>query len=130
MHHEHTPEKPQDTLTGNAWIMPSPESARAVYQTLLSNVLLKRPEDWSLTSGYFNDQPVLVFLWEPALSAEVMATVTRVVTTAGGKEVKGEARESILVQIRGRRKKVMDHSPVDTVVMRHSKGKVWWEFDN
>jgi len=114
-------------LHGNAWTLPSAQVARSVYEKILSRFLLGRPEDWTLVSGYFSERPGLAFLWESSLDPELVKKVIEVIVLAGGAEMKGEAKDTLLMEIRGRRKMVLDRSPGDTVVMRHPKGKVWWE---
>jgi len=115
-------------LNGNAWTLPSAQVARSAYEKILSQFLLENERYWTLVSGFFNEQPVMVFLWEDSLGSELVKKVVEAIEMAKGEEVKGEAKDTLLMQIQGRRKRVLRKNPVDIVVMRHPKGKVWWEF--
>jgi len=116
---------------GNAWVLPSAAAAKTTYQTLLPQLLDRSPEDWSLVSGFFQRQPVLVFLWTLTVAPRLAATVCRTILTAGGQELAAEAKEPLLAQILARRVGLQaKEGPFDTLTAHHPKGKLVWDLDD
>jgi hypothetical protein len=110
--------------------MPSPAAAKAVYEPLLKRLLECNPEDWSLVSGFFHQKPMLAFLWEPSLDAELVASAARLVTLAGGEELAEEAQQTLLTQILARRAGLHAKEPFETLVAHHPKGKPIWDLED
>lgn len=112
---------------GNAWLMPSAAAAKATYDTLLKRLLARNPEDWSLVSGFFHHQPVLAFLWEPHLDAELVASVAQVATIAGGEELEENAKQILTRQLSFRRRGLKAKENFETLIAHHPTGKPFWD---
>lgn len=117
-------------LNGNAWILPSEEASLAVYETTLEKLLPDHPEDWSLVRGFCQGKPMLALLWEPTTNLEAAERVGELVLLAGGLELQGEAKETLLSQIRARREGLKARESFDALIMHHSQGTVWWDFED
>ena len=115
---------------GNAWAMPSAAVAKITYHSLSPQLLDRSPEDWSLVSGFFQRNPVLVFLWTLAVAPRLVATVQRTIRTAGGVELDEEAKTLLLSQILARRLGLQAKEPFDTLTAHHPKGKPVWDLDD
>ena len=116
---------------GSAWAMPSAAVAKTTYHTLLPQLLDRSPEDWSLVSGFFQRQPVLVFLWTLAVAPWLVATIHRTILAAGGQELAAEAKEPLLTQILARRVGLQaKDGPFDTLTAHHPKGKLVWDLED
>src|SRR5712691_11770457 len=87
----------------NVWRMPSAAAAKTVYQTLLKQFLDTKPAEWSLVSGFFQQQPVLAFLWDPIRNAAMAKAVEQAATDAGGQEMAEDAKTALLSQLLARR---------------------------
>ena len=96
----------------------------------LTQLLDRSPEDWSLVSGFFQRNPVLVFLWTLAVAPRLVATVQRTIRTAGGVELDEEAKTLLLSQILARRLGLQAKEPFDTLTAHHPKGKPVWDLDD
>ncbi len=113
---------------GNVWCMPSAAAAKTVHQTLLNQFLDKNPADWSLVSGFFQQQPVLAFLWDPTRNADMAKVVAQTATDAGGQELEENAKETLLTQLLARRVGLQaKEGPFDTLTAHHPKGKPVWD---
>src|SRR5262245_45000639 len=88
---------------GQVWHMPSAVVAKSVYQGLLKQFLDKNPAEWSLVSGFFQQQPILAFLWDPARNAEMAKSVALAARDAGGQELEEDAKAALLSQLLARR---------------------------
>ncbi len=115
---------------GNVWVMPSAAAAKTVYQTLLNRFLDKNPAEWSLVSGFFQQQPVLAFLWDPTCNAAMAKAVTQAAIGAGGQEMEAEAKEILLTQLLTRRVGLQAKEPFDTLTAHHPKGKPVWDLND
>lgn len=116
---------------GNVWVMPSAAVAKTVYQTLLNQFLDKNPAEWSLVSGFFQQQPVLAFLWDPTHNAAMAKAVAQAATGAGGQELEAEAKETLLTQLLTRRVGLQaKEGPFDTLTAHHPKGKPIWDLED
>ena len=118
------------TLQGNTWQMPSAAAAKATYETLLKRLLTRTSEDWSLVSGFFQRRPMLAFLWEPRLDAELVASVARLIVVAGGQELEDEAKATLLAQLRFRRRGLKAKEDFETLVIHHPKAKPFWDLED
>ena len=113
---------------GNVWVMPSAAAAKTVYQSLLNQFLDKNPAEWSLVSGFFQQQPVLAFLWDPSRNAVMAKAVEQAATSAGGQELEESAKETLLTQLLTRRLGLQaKEGPFDTLTAHHPKGKPIWD---
>ncbi len=115
---------------GNVWVMPSAAAAKTVYQGLLNQFLDKNPADWSLVSGFFQQQPVLAFLWDPTRTAAMAKVVAQAATGAGGQELEAKAKETLLSQLLTRRVGLQAKEPFDTLTAHHPKGKPVWDLED
>ncbi len=122
-----TKKKPPLLFEGDVWVMPSAAAAKEVYQTLIVRFLDKTPAEWSLVSGFFHQQPVLTFLWDPTRNAPMAAEVARLARLAGGQEIEDEAKAELLAQLLSRRLGLQAKEPFDTLVAHHPKGKLVWD---
>ncbi len=114
---------------GNVWVMPSAAAAKTVYQGLLKQFLDKNPADWSLVSGFFQQQPVVAFLWDPTRNAAMAETVAQAATGAGGQELEEDAKATLLTQLLTRRVGLQAKEPFDTLTAHHPKGKAVWDLN-
>lgn len=113
---------------GNVWVMPSIQAARDVYRKLLAPFLETKPAEWSLVSGFFQQQPVLAFLWDPSRNAAMAKAVAQAASDAGGRELEAEAKETLLTQLLTRRLGLQaKEGPFDTLTAHHPKGKPVWD---
>jgi hypothetical protein len=123
-------EKPPLIFEGNAWVMPSLQTAREVYKNLLARFLDTKPTEWSLVSGFFQQKPVLAFLWDPARVADMADSVAQAVTVAGGVELAEVAKATLLSQLLTRRLGLQAKEPFDTLTAHHPKGKPAWDLED
>jgi len=111
--------------------MPSAGAAKTVYKTLLNQFLDQNPSEWSLVSGFFQHQPVLAFLWDPARTAPLADMVAQAATAAGGQELAAEAKDTLLTQLLARRVGLQaKEGPFDTLTAHHPKGKPVWDLED
>src|SRR4051812_41862094 len=122
--------KPMLLFAGNVWVMPSIAVARAVYHTLLQRFLEEQPDEWSLVSGFFQQQPVLALVWDPARQAAKALLVAQRATSAGGRELEEPAKTALLTQLLTRRLALQAKAPFDTLVAHHPKGKSVWDLND
>ena len=115
---------------GNAWSMPTAAAAKATYDTLLKRLLDRDPEDWSLVSGFFQNKPVLAFLWDPNFNAELVESVARLAASAGGEELEDEAKQTLLTQLSFRRRGLQAKENFESLVIHHPKAKPFWDLDD
>lgn len=117
------PNKGSD-VEGDAWTYGSINDARAVYHTALATSgFVSDTHDSSLDTGFFANQPVLVFLWGPTMNPALVASVQRVAVLGGGNELAQEVKQELLRQarlrwraLRGKRPK-SSHAQLDFVVL-------------
>jgi hypothetical protein len=114
-------------LEGNAWTFASINDARAVYQTVLAKPgFISDTHDSSLDTGFFADQPVLIFLWGPTMDPEFVASVKRLAVLAGGHELQEDLKQEALRQMRLRWRVMKPKGPKGgTVIKHHPHGKLW-----
>ena len=116
---------------GNVWVMPSAAAAKTVYHTLLNQFLEQNPSDWSLVSGFFQHQPGLAFLWDPARTAAMAKRVAQAALGAGGQEMEAKAKEILLTQLLTRRVGLQaKEGPFDTLTAHHPKAKPFWDLED
>ena len=115
---------------GDVLVMPSAAAAKQVYQALLHQFLDNNPTDWSLVSGFCQNQPVLVFLWDPSRNEAVAARVAQLATDAGGQDMADEAKATFLSQLLARRIGLQAKEPFDTLTAHHPKGKPMWDLED
>ena len=110
--------------------MPSVQAAREVYQKLIARFLDTNPAEWSLVSGFFQQTPVLAFLWDPARNAATAHSVAQAATGAGGVELEEDAKATLLSQLLARRLGLQAKEPFDTLTAHHPKGKPVWDLND
>jgi hypothetical protein len=115
---------------GNVWVMPSAAAAKTVYGSLVNQFLEKTPAEWSLVSGFFQHQPILAFLWDPARDADMAETVAQAVTGAGGVELAEDAKAALLSQLLARRLGLQAKEPFTSLTAHHPKGKPMWDLED
>jgi hypothetical protein len=128
--HRHRRPTGLQLFEGNVWTMPSIQTASEVYHAMLKQFLEKNPAEWSLVSGFFQNQPVLAFLWDPARNADMAEAVAQAATGAGGQELEAEAKETLLTQLLTRRVGLQAKEPFDTLTAHHPKGKPVWDLND
>jgi hypothetical protein len=111
--------------------MPSAAAAKTTYHTLLNPLLNRPPEDWSLVSGFFQCQPVLVFVWTLKVAPRLVATVHRTILNAGGQGLAEEATRTLVTQLLARRRGLQaKEGPFDTLTAHHPKSKPVWDLED
>jgi hypothetical protein len=123
-------DKPPLLFEGNVWVMPSAAAAKTVYRSLVNQFLDKNPAEWSLVSGFFSQQPMLAFLWDPARDADMAETVAQAATGAGGVELEEDAKATLLSQLLARRLGLQAKEPFATLTAHHPQGKPIWDLED
>ena len=99
--------------------------ARAVHQRVLAKPgCISDQHLSSLDSGFFAMRPVLVFLWGASLDPELVASVERLVSQGGGKELEDNLKQALLSQVqlrqaRRRWRALRSRRPRDGVMTKH-----------
>ncbi|MDP3779315.1 MAG: hypothetical protein Q8R30_04710 [bacterium] len=120
------PHKGSD-LAGNAWMFATIDAARTVYQTILKKPgFMVGKADCSLDTGFFNRQPVLIFLWGDTVDPEHVKSIETLAVHAGGTELAPELKAELLRQVRLRWRALRAKRPRGGMIQRHHPhGKLW-----